>query len=90
MLDDSRKMGKGEPLHIILGKKFKLEVWEVILQKMALNEVAQFTVDKSVRFSLVCGFELLSPKDELPDCSSSWSIHLYRKLYETCIDQKRK
>jgi AH receptor-interacting protein len=32
-----------------LGKKFKLEVWEVIVQKMALNEVARFTVDKSVR-----------------------------------------
>jgi len=48
VLDDSRKMGKGEPLHIVLGKKFKLEVWEAILQQMALNEVAQFTVDKSL------------------------------------------
>lgn len=48
LLDDSRKMGKGEPLHIVLGKKFKLEVWEVILQKMALNEVAQFTIDKTL------------------------------------------
>ncbi|XP_050301435.1 AH receptor-interacting protein [Anthonomus grandis grandis] len=48
LLDDSRKMGKGEPLHIVLGKKFKLEVWEAILQKMALNEVAQFKVDKTL------------------------------------------
>ncbi|XP_018566570.2 AH receptor-interacting protein [Anoplophora glabripennis] len=48
LLDDSRKMGQGKPLDLVLGKKFKLEVWEVILQKMAVNEVAQFTVDKSL------------------------------------------
>lgn len=56
MLDDSRKMGKGEPLHIVLGKKFKLEVWEAIIQKMALNEVAQFRVDKSVSLEGFIGF----------------------------------
>lgn len=48
MLDDSRKLGEGKPLDLVLGKKFKLEVWEAILQKMAVNEVAEFTVDKSV------------------------------------------
>ncbi|XP_066250189.1 AH receptor-interacting protein [Euwallacea similis] len=48
LIDDSRKMGKGDPIHIILGKKFKLEVWEAILQKMALHEVSQFTVNKSL------------------------------------------
>lgn len=41
-------MGNGKPVDLVLGKKFKLEVWEVIVQKMAINEVAQFTVDKSV------------------------------------------
>ncbi|XP_059480058.1 AH receptor-interacting protein [Neocloeon triangulifer] len=46
VLDDSRKMGK--PMELILGKKFKLEVWEAIIQQMSLNEVAQFTVDKSL------------------------------------------
>lgn len=46
VIDDSRKINK--PLELVLGKKFKLEVWEVIVQKMALNEVARFTVDKSV------------------------------------------
>jgi hypothetical protein len=45
-VDDSRKLGK--PMEMVLGKKFKLEVWEVIVQMMALNEVATFTVDKSV------------------------------------------
>lgn len=46
VLDDSRKIDK--PLELVLGKKFKLEVWEAIVQKMALNEVARFTVDKTV------------------------------------------
>ncbi|KAJ3664391.1 hypothetical protein Zmor_008566 [Zophobas morio] len=44
LLDDSRKMGPGKPMELVLGKKFKLEVWEVIIQKMALNEVAVFTL----------------------------------------------
>ena len=35
-------------MELVLGKQFKLEVWEVIVQKMAVNEVAVFTVDKSV------------------------------------------
>lgn len=51
LLDDSRKIGPGKPIELVLGKKFKLEVWEVIVQKMAVNEVAQFTVDKSVTIS---------------------------------------
>lgn len=46
VIDDSKKNGK--PMQLVLGKKFKLEVWEVIVQKMALNEVAKFHVDKSV------------------------------------------
>lgn len=52
ILDDSRKMGSGRPVDLVLGKKFKLEVWEVIVQKMAINEVAQFTVNKSVRLRI--------------------------------------
>ena len=46
VIDDSRKLGK--PMELVLGKKFKLEVWETVVQMMALNEVASFTVDKSV------------------------------------------
>lgn len=45
-IDDSRNLGK--PMELVLGKKFKLEVWETIVQAMALNEVAKFTVDKSL------------------------------------------
>ncbi|XP_015522493.1 AH receptor-interacting protein [Neodiprion pinetum] len=46
VVDDSRVMG--EPMELVLGKKFKLEVWEVIVQKMALKEIARFRVDKSL------------------------------------------
>ncbi|XP_061198185.1 AH receptor-interacting protein-like [Saccostrea echinata] len=45
VLDDSHKYNK--PMEIILGKKFKLEVWETCLRTMRLNEVACFTVEKS-------------------------------------------
>lgn len=44
-IDDSRNLREME---LVLGKKFKLEVWEVIVQKMSLHEVAKFTVDKSL------------------------------------------
>jgi AH receptor-interacting protein len=46
IIDDSRKTNK--LFELVLGKKFKLEVWEVIVQKMSLNEVARFHVDKSL------------------------------------------
>ncbi|CAD6215859.1 GSCOCG00000675001-RA-CDS [Cotesia congregata] len=46
VIDDSRVLGR--PMELVLGKKFKLEVWETIVQKMALNEVSKFTVDKSL------------------------------------------
>lgn len=35
-------------MELVLGKNFKFEVWETVVQMMALNEVANFTVDKSV------------------------------------------
>lgn len=35
-------------MELIIGKMFKFEIWEVIVQKMSLNEVAKFHVDKSV------------------------------------------
>lgn len=43
-------------MELVLGKKFKFEVWEAIVQMMALNEVATFIVDKS----LVSGYPYLS------------------------------
>lgn len=46
VIDDSRKVNK--PMELVLGKKFKLEVWEAISKMMSVQEVAKFTVDKSV------------------------------------------
>ena len=49
LLDDSRKWDK--PMEIILGKKFKLEVWELCLQAMAVQEVARFRVKRSLTYN---------------------------------------
>ena len=46
VIDDSHKYDK--PMEIILGKKFKLEVWETCLKTMQPNEVSEFLVDKLV------------------------------------------
>ncbi|TUM96408.1 AH receptor-interacting protein [Bagarius yarrelli] len=46
VLDDSRTMGgKSKPMELILGKKFKLPVWELVLGTMRLGEIAEFTCD---------------------------------------------
>lgn len=41
-------MGTGKPMELVLGKKFKMEVWETIVKLMSINEVATFTVTKHV------------------------------------------
>uniref|UniRef100_A0A182PPC9 AIP/AIPL N-terminal FKBP-type PPIase domain-containing protein n=1 Tax=Anopheles epiroticus TaxID=199890 RepID=A0A182PPC9_9DIPT len=46
LIDDSRALRK--PMELVLGKKFKLEVWESIVQQMALHEVARFRCDRSL------------------------------------------
>ncbi|KAG5895136.1 hypothetical protein JTB14_008570 [Gonioctena quinquepunctata] len=78
LIDDSRKMGTNKPLELVLGKKFKLEVWEAILQKMALNEVAQFTVDKSlvVQYPFVSKTlrELHKPRDQRSSHSCAMTL----------------
>ncbi|XP_035777771.1 AH receptor-interacting protein-like [Anopheles albimanus] len=47
LIDDSRKY-RQKPMELVLGKKFKLEVWEAIVQQMAVGEVARFRCDKSL------------------------------------------
>lgn len=59
-MDDSRDPQMlGQPMELVLGKKFKLEVWEAIVQQMALNEVAKFKVDKKVGSGLKKIFSVL-------------------------------
>uniref|UniRef100_A0A8C5WDA4 peptidylprolyl isomerase n=1 Tax=Leptobrachium leishanense TaxID=445787 RepID=A0A8C5WDA4_9ANUR len=43
MIDDSSERGK--PMELIIGKKFKLPVWETIIQSMREGEVAEFLCD---------------------------------------------
>ncbi|XP_075401393.1 AH receptor-interacting protein isoform X1 [Tenrec ecaudatus] len=43
VLDDSRACGK--PMELIIGKKFKLPVWETIVCTMRPGEIAQFLCD---------------------------------------------
>ncbi|XP_031632118.1 AH receptor-interacting protein [Contarinia nasturtii] len=70
IIDDSKKYGK--PMELIIGKKFKFEVWEAIVKKMSLNEVAKFRVHKS----LVAQYPFISktlrdiekPKEERKHC----------------------
>ncbi|XP_036372704.1 AH receptor-interacting protein [Megalops cyprinoides] len=46
VLDDSRTMGgQCKPMELILGKKFKLPVWERVVVTMREGEVAEFTCD---------------------------------------------
>lgn len=96
IIDDSRKMGK--PMELVLGKKFKLEVWETIVQLMSLNEVASFTVDRSVsgivsiRCLLLC--YVCPPLDVqtmlLVRISLCCHTHLLPKPWETWRNQPRK
>lgn len=56
-------------MELVLGKKFKLEVWEVIVQKMSLNEVAKFTVHKTVSLSCPSLSPLPFSHPNTPPCS---------------------
>ncbi|XP_013194856.2 aryl-hydrocarbon-interacting protein-like 1 [Amyelois transitella] len=51
LVDDSKKIGKKEPMVLVIGHKFKLEVWETIVKMMAVGEVASFQVKKELVYS---------------------------------------
>lgn len=46
VIDDSREAGM--PMEIIVGKMFKLEIWETLLSSMRIGEVAEFWCDAIV------------------------------------------
>lgn len=56
VIDDSHRYS--QPIEILIGKKFKLEVWETIVQTMAVNEVAEFHVEKNVTLQISRSFVL--------------------------------
>ena len=47
LIDCSRDLG--QPFELLIGKKFKLEVWEELIKTMRVKEVARFMCHKSVR-----------------------------------------
>lgn len=59
MLDDSRTRGK--PMELIIGKKFKLPVWETIVCTMREGEIAQFLCDVKVSVLGSVAFVWLCP-----------------------------
>ena len=67
VIDDSRK--HPQPMELLLGKQFKLEVWESIVRTMAVGEVAEFHVHSSV--SRLDG-------ERLQDCDGFF--HFYRNF----------
>lgn len=46
VIDDSKQAG--QPMHLIIGNMFKLEVWELLLTSMRVREVAEFWCDTIV------------------------------------------
>lgn len=55
VLDDSRTMGgKSKPMELILGKKFKLPVWECVVSTMRVGEISEFTCDVKVHGVVWC------------------------------------
>lgn len=73
LVDDSKKMGR--PMELVIGKKFKFEVWEVIVQKMSLKEVAKFHVDKSV--SVAVASETSRKKNSVISFAVGGAISVY-------------
>ncbi|XP_068203927.1 AH receptor-interacting protein-like isoform X2 [Palaemon carinicauda] len=45
VIDDSKKWKS--PVELLLGKKFKLEIWEACIRTMLPGEIASFSIDKS-------------------------------------------
>ena len=42
IIDDSRRMGNG-PFELLIGREFKLDIWEEMVKTMRLKEVSRFT-----------------------------------------------
>ena len=50
LIDDSKLFNNGLPVEIIFGKQFKLQVLENVIRNMLVDEIAEFSIDKSVKF----------------------------------------
>lgn len=50
LVDDTREMGNG-PFELIIGRSFKLRIWEELIRGMLVNEVARFTCEPEVSWN---------------------------------------
>ena len=69
MIDDSKQVG--QPMHVIIGNMFKLEVWEVLLTSMRVSEVAEFWCDTIVSRPCWASLFLLSTGTTHPHCRAA-------------------
>uniref|UniRef100_A0A4W6BR18 peptidylprolyl isomerase n=1 Tax=Lates calcarifer TaxID=8187 RepID=A0A4W6BR18_LATCA len=88
VLDDSRTMGgQSKPMELILGKKFKLAVWESIIITMRQGEIAEFLCDTKV-----CDTGSLTSFSSTPwkvqrHCCGIAQIHSHHSLGHKDLDQ---
>jgi len=47
LVDDTRQIGNG-PFELIIGRSFKLKIWEELVRGMLVNEIARFTCEPEV------------------------------------------
>ncbi|XP_035599563.1 AH receptor-interacting protein-like isoform X2 [Oncorhynchus keta] len=95
VLDDSRTMGgRSKPMELILGKKFKLAVWERVIATMREGEVADFTCDvkHTALYPLVSQSlrNISAGKDPLEGqrhCCGIAQIHSHHSLGHCDLDQ---
>jgi len=50
VIDDSRTMGNG-PFELLIGREFKLKIWEDMVRTMRVKEMARFTCQFRVRIN---------------------------------------
>lgn len=56
VLDDSKAADcHSKPMELIMGKKFKLPVWEQIVTTMREGEISEFTCDIKVCIAIMVG-----------------------------------
>uniref|UniRef100_A0A6J0TGX7 peptidylprolyl isomerase n=1 Tax=Pogona vitticeps TaxID=103695 RepID=A0A6J0TGX7_9SAUR len=95
VLDDSHTRGK--PMELIIGKKFKLPVWETILQTMREGEIAEFLCDTKhvVLYPMVSKSlrNIAAGKDPLEGqrhCCGIAQMHEHHSLGYSDLDELQK
>ena len=85
VIDDSKASNAKKPMEIIIGKKFKLEVWEQALKTMWLNEVAKFSVVKELLFDYpIAAKQLREYYESTSDCCSHKHPHEAKPQRQHC------